>query len=422
MMASNPLLSTGTAARDAAGLLRLVGGEQRDAALFAAAKELRQSATDILAANALDVEEARIAGRPSAFLDRLQLAGERLEQTIAGMEQVAGLPDPLDGCIEEWSRPNGLLIRKVRVPLGVIGFVYESRPSVTCDAVALCVKSGNAVILRGGKESIRTNELMAKVIRAAFRKNGVPENAIQLLSSGDREEVKWLCALDGFVDVLIPRGGKGLVSTVVEFARMPVLKHLDGVCHTFVDAAADIQMAVKICDDAKTQRPGVCNAMETLLVHRAIAPEFLPSLGERMRARGVELRACGESASLLGGEIVPATEEDWRTEYEDLILSVRVVSDADEAIDHVNRYGSHHSDAIVTSDASTAQKFLDRVDSACVYWNCSTRFSDGQEFGFGAEVGIATDKIHARGPMGIRELTSYKYEIFGDGQVKQPDR
>lgn len=393
---------------------------------MAAASVLRGAVSELLAENALDVEESRVAGRSGAFLDRLQLTPDRLEQTIAGMEQVARLSDPLvdgqNGCAEEWVRPNGLRIRKVRVPLGVIGFVYESRPSVTCDAVALCVKSGNAVILRGGKESIRTNELMVRLIRMSFHNCGLPEDAVQLLSSGERSEVKWLCGLEGYVDVLIPRGGKGLVSTVVEFAKMPVLKHLDGVCHTFVDIAADVPMALAICDDAKTQRPGVCNAMETLLVHRGIASDFLPLLGERMRARGVELRGCAESSHWLGASTIAATEDDWRTEYEDLILSVKVVSDVEEAIEHVNRFGSHHSDATVTSDEETARKFLALVDSACVYHNCSTRFSDGEEFGFGAEVGIATDKIHARGPMGVRELTSYKYEVFGNGQVKDPTR
>ena len=422
MMHSNPLLSVGKAAQKAAGLLCRLSGVERSSALMAAAAELRNRSSDIIAANALDVEEARIAGRPAAFLDRLQLTSSRLEQTVSGMEQVVKLSDPIGDCLEEWTRPNGLRIRKVRVPLGVIGFVYESRPSVTCDAAALCVKSGNAVILRGGKESIRTNELMTGVIRSAFHSHGVPEDAVQLLSTGDREEVKWLCGLEGFVDVLIPRGGKGLVSAVVESAKMPVLKHLDGVCHTFVDAGAEMSMALSICDDAKTQRPGVCNTMETLLVHRDIASAFLPLAGVRLRERGVELRACPESASLLGVETIPATEEDWSTEYEDLILSVRLVADVNEAIEHVNRYGSHHSDSIVTADAPRAQQFLDRVDSACVYWNCSTRFSDGEEFGFGAEVGIATDRIHARGPMGIRELTSYKYEIFGNGQVKDPYR
>lgn len=422
MTSTNPLLSLGAAAKKAAGELALHAGEQRSAALVVAASKLRGASVELLAANALDVEESRVAGRPAAFLDRLQLTPERLEQTIAGMEQVAQLADPVGDCVEEWTRPNGLHIKKVRVPLGVIGFVYESRPTVTCDAVALCVKSGNAVILRGGKESIRTNELMVELIRASFRECGLPEDAVQLLSSGDREEVKWLCGLEAYVDVLIPRGGKGLVSTVVEFAKMPVLKHLDGVCHTFVDVAADRQMALRICDDAKTQRPGVCNAMETLLVHRGLASEFLPILGDKMRARGVELRGCAEALPLLGEGTIPATEDDWRTEYEELILSVKVVSGLDEAIEHINRYGSHHSDAIVTCDDAAARKFLAQVDSACVYHNCSTRFSDGQEFGFGAEVGIATDKIHARGPMGIRELTSYKYEIIGDGQVKDPHR
>ncbi|MEG1938536.1 MAG: glutamate-5-semialdehyde dehydrogenase [Akkermansia sp.] len=421
-MSDNPLLEAGKAAKSAASILLGCSHDLRCQALLNMAHLLEQSPCELLEANALDVKEARTTGKSEAFLDRLLLTPERLAQTIAGIRQVIQLPDPVGACMEEWSRPNGIQIKQVRVPIGVIGFIYESRGTVTCDAASLCLKSGNAVILRGGKESRRTNEIMAQLIREGIENAGLPKNAVQLLSSGNREEVKWLCGLEGYVDVLIPRGGKGLVSTVVEYARMPVLKHLDGICHTFVDESADLEMAVRICDDAKTQRPGVCNAMETLLVHRSIAPSFLPILVAKMQQRHVELRGCVESMPWLGDDAHQATETDWRTEYEDLILSVKIVSDVHEAITHINRYGSHHSDAILTNDEANSRLFMTMVDSACVYKNCSTRFSDGQEFGFGAEIGIGTDKLHARGPMALRELTTYKYEIFGEGQVKDPNR
>lgn len=298
----------------------------------------------------------------------------------------------------------------------------ESRGTVTCDAAALCLKSGNAVILRGGSESLRTNRALAEVLRAALKESAVPADAVQLLDSGSRDEVRQLCGLDSFLNVIIPRGGKGLIRAVTEYARVPVLKHLDGVCHVYVDAAADLEMAVNVLDDAKTQRPGVCNAAETLLVDAAAAERFLPMAAERMRLRGVECRVCERSRPFFGPEAIPAEEEDWSTEYEDLILSVKVVDGVRDAVEHINHYGSHHSDSIITEDERARDYFMNRVDSACVYHNCSTRFSDGEEFGFGAEIGIGTDKFHARGPMALRELTSYKYVIEGDGQMKDPSR
>lgn len=422
MSAENPLEPVGRAALAASREMLALGPEEKADALRRMAAAVRSAAPRVLQENALDMEEAGAAGRNAAFLDRLLLTPDRVERMAHGMEQVAELPDPVGDCIREWTRPNGLHISQVRVPLGVIGFIYESRGTVTCDAAALCLKSGNAVILRGGSESLRTNRVLAEVLRGALKESAVPVDALQLLASGSRDEVRQLCELDSYLNVIIPRGGKGLIRTVMEYARVPVLKHLDGVCHVYVDAAADLEMAVNILDDAKTQRPGVCNAAETLLVDAAVAERFLPMAAERMRLRGVECRVCGRSRPFFGPEAAAASEEDWSAEYEDLILSVKVVDGVRGAVEHVNRYGSHHSDSIVTEDAQARDYFMRRVDSACVYHNCSTRFSDGEEFGFGAEIGIGTDKFHARGPMALRELTSYKYVIEGSGQMKDPSR
>ena len=422
MTAENPLEPVGRAALAASREMLALGPEEKAEALRLMAAAVRAAAPRVLQENALDMEEAGAAGRNAAFLDRLLLTPDRVERMAHGMEQVAELPDPAGECIREWTRPNGLHISQVRVPLGVIGFIYESRGTVTCDAAALCLKSGNAVILRGGSESLRTNRVLAEVLRGALKESAVPVDALQLLASGSRDEVRQLCELDSCLNVIIPRGGKGLIRTVMEYARVPVLKHLDGVCHVYVDAAADLEMAVNILDDAKTQRPGVCNAAETLLVDAAVAERFLPMAAERMRLRGVECRVCGRSRPFFGPEVAAASEEDWSAEYEDLILSVKVVDGVCGAVEHVNRYGSHHSDSIVTEDAQSRDYFMRRVDSACVYHNCSTRFSDGEEFGFGAEIGIGTDKFHARGPMALRELTSYKYVIEGSGQMKDPSR
>lgn len=396
--------------------LAMMSNNERSDMLRRIAAEVRKEVQAIEMVNARDMEHARTAGKSVAFLDRMMLDAARIEAMAAGMEKVASLPDPIGEVMNEWLRPNGLKMSQVRVPIGVIGFIYESRPTVTCDAVALCIKSGNAVLLRGGSETIETNTKLMELIH-----RHVPQGMAQLIAGGGREEVIEMCQCEGSIDVIVPRGGKGLVRNVVAHAKMPVLKHLDGICHTYVQAEADFEMALDIVDDAKTQRPGVCNAMETLLVDRSIAASFLPLVENRMRLRGVELRACEESLPHLPSAHA-ATLEDWSTEYEDLILSVKIVDNMSEAIEHINHYGSHHSDAIITQNDALAELFLRSVDSACVYHNCSTRFSDGEEYGFGAEIGIGTDKIHARGPMGLRELTSYQYRVRGNGQTKDPSR
>lgn len=418
----NSLIEYGQNARAAAIAMQGLTTDRKNEALECMASLLEEDMPAILQANAEDMRLAREEGHNAAFLDRLYLDEARILQVIACVRKVVSLPDPAGKILEEWERPNGIRIRRVSVPIGVVGFIYESRGTVTCDAASLCVKAGNAVILRGGKESRRTNEIMIHSIRRALKGSGLPEDAVQLVAGGGRDEVRQLCELDDYVHVLIPRGGKGLVSAVSQYSRMPVLKHLDGICHTYIDASANLPMALDICDDAKTQRPGVCNAMETLLVCRTVAADFLPTLAARMKVRGVELRGCRESLPFLGDSAHAATEDDWKTEYEELILSVRVVDGVDEAIEHINCYGSHHSDAIVSEDPGAVRHFMTMVDSACVYHNCSTRFSDGDEFGFGAEIGIGTGKLHARGPMALRELTTYKYEIEGTGQLKDSER
>jgi glutamate-5-semialdehyde dehydrogenase len=336
----------------------------------------------------------------------------------AGVREVAALPDPCGEIIRQWTRPNGMQITKLRVPIGVVGIIYESRPNVTADAAVLCVKSGNACILRGGKEAIHSNAAIAKALSAGAVHAGLSADIVQLVPFTDREGVRLLAQMDRYLDVIVPRGGHALIEAVVEHARMPVIKHYHGVCHVYVDQAADLAMAEKIAVNAKCQRPGVCNAMETLLVHRAVAGEFLPSVAKALRDRGVELRGDKRTCEVLGADVKAATEEDWTTEYLDLILSIRVVDSLEQAIDHIEHYGSHHSDSIVTADEAAARKFLAAVDSAAVFWNVSTRFCDGGEFGFGAEIGISTDKLHARGPMGLEELTTYKYLVTGAGQVR----
>ena len=337
-----------------------------------------------------------------------------------GVRTVAELPDPVGEILKRWTRPNGIEISKVRVPIGVVGIIYESRPNVTSDAAVLCTKTGNATILRGGSESLRSNLAIATALRRGLAASGLPEDAILLIPRTDREAVRHLAQLDSYVDLIVPRGGTALIEAVVAHARMPVIKHYHGVCILFLDRAADPEMAVSIAVNAKCQRPGVCNAIETLLVHRAAALELLPRVAQTMWERGVELRGDAETCRLLGGhaQLRPASDEDWTTEFLDLRLAVKIVGDLDEAIGHIEAHGSHHSDAIVTEDAASAERFLNEVDSATVYWNASTRFTDGSEFGFGAEIGISTDKLHARGPMALEELTTYKYVIRGDGQVR----
>jgi glutamate-5-semialdehyde dehydrogenase len=407
----------GRQARAAAYLLAQLATADKDAILRAMAAAIRSATPELLAANALDLDAGAEKGLSVAMLDRLRLDTARIEAMAAGIEQVATLPDPVGQVMDSWQRPNGIRIEQVRVPIGTIGIIYESRPNVTADAAVLCFKTGNATILRGGSEAIHSNRAIAAALQAGGAAAGLPDHAIQLIPFTDRESVAALAQMDRWLDLIIPRGGKGLIETVVSLARMPVIKHYDGICHLYVDAAADFQMAVNLTVDSKTQKCGVCNALETLLVHREVAPAFLPQVAAALHAKRVELRGCPATRAVLT-DILPATEDDWSTEYLDLILSIKVVDSLDAAIAHINRYGSHHTDTIVTADAAAAERFLREVDSACVFHNVSTRFADGGEFGFGAEIGISTDKLHARGPMGLRELTSYQYRVRGDGQTK----
>lgn len=415
----------GRQARDAARDLNALPAARIDAGLQAMAAQLLAAQMDILNANAADVSDAKRAGRNPALVDRLTLTPERVAASAAGLRAIATLPHPTGKVLREWTQPNGLKISKVSVPLGVIGFIYESRPNVTVDAAGLCLKSGNAVILRGGSEALRSNVAIAAALQRGLKEAGLPPAAVQLVPVTDRDTVRLLGESVGVIDLLIPRGGKGLIETVVQSARVPVIKHFDGICAVYVDRAADLAMAEKIVVNAKCSRPGVCNAAETLLVHREVAGTFLPQAGEALLKHGVQLRlddaaraALGSVASQYPTLIKPGEKEDYRTEFLDLILAVKVVDDAAAAIAHIGANGSHHTDTIVTADAATAEQFLNGVDSAVVLWNASTRFNDGFEFGFGAEIGISTDKIHARGPMGLEELTSYKYVVRGSGQVR----
>ena len=401
------------AARDLAGL----DTAAKNGMLRLMASALRERRAEIRAANTVDMEAGRAAGLAPALLDRLLLTDARIEAMARGLEEVAALPDPVGATLAAWTRPNGLRIRKVRVPIGVIAIIYESRPNVTADAAALCFKSANAVILRGGREAAASNRAIAAVLRDGGAAGGMPRDAIQLVESLDREAVGELVRMTGRVDLAIPRGGEGLIRAVVEQARVPVIKHYKGVCHVYVDASADLAMAAAIVENAKCQRPGVCNAMECLLVQESVAPAFLPGLAARLAELGCAMRGDAAARRLVPA-MTPAAEEDWGREYLDLVLNVRLVAGLEEAIAHINRYGSHHSDAIVTREAAAAARFTQAVDSAAVYVNASTRFTDGGEFGMGAEMGISTDKLHARGPMGLEELTTYKYVVDGSGQVR----
>ncbi len=411
----------GSQARAAARVLATTPAARINAALEAMAKELLAAQPEILAANALDVAAAKANGQTAALVDRLTLNPERLAKCAAGLREVVALPSPVGEVLREWTQPNGLKMTKVRVPLGVIGFIYESRPNVTVDAAGLCLKSGNAVILRGGSEALRSNTAVAAALSRGLAAAGLPAAAVQLIPVADRDVVRLLGESVGVIDLLIPRGGKGLIETVVKSARIPVIKHYDGICTVYVDNDADLAMAEEVVLNSKVSRPGVCNAAETLLVHRDVAEVFLPQIGRALAAQGVQLRA--EPAALevlLRDEISAsaASEHDFRTEFLDLILAVKIVDNVEAAIEHIESHGSHHTDSIVTKDAATAEKFLNGIDSAVVLWNASTRFNDGHQFGFGAEIGISTDKLHARGPMGLEELTSYKYVVRGKGQVR----
>ncbi|MFN9773266.1 MAG: glutamate-5-semialdehyde dehydrogenase [Burkholderiales bacterium] len=393
----------------------------KDAALLAAAAAIRREAASLAAANAKDLEAARAAGHDAAFVDRLALTPKVIESMAVGLEQIAALPDPVGEISDMRFRPSGIQVGKMRVPLGVIGIVYESRPNVTIDAAGLCVKSGNATILRGGSEAIHSNRALAALVREGLEAAGLPADAVQLIDTTDRAAVGALISSPEWVDVIVPRGGKSLIERISAEARVPVIKHLDGICHVYVDAAADLDRAIRICDNAKTQRYSPCNTMETLLVDREIAPRLLPPLCAIYAAKGVELRGCDATREILstaGLSCVPATETDWTTEYLAPILSIRVVDGLDAAIDHIERWGSRHTDAIVTEDHSRAMRFVREVDSSSVMINASTRFADGFEYGLGAEIGISTDKLHARGPVGLEGLTSLKWVVFGSGQVR----
>ena len=391
--------------------------KKKNAVLLAMADALNAQRVLIKDANAKDIAQAQANGLSAAMIDRLTLTDARIDGMIKGVREVAALPDPVGKKIWKRTRPNGLVIEKKRVPLGVVAIIFESRPNVTADAAVLCIKTSNAVILRGGKEALHSNLAIAGALQQGGASAGLPQHAVQLIGTTDREAVRELVQMDDRVDVVIPRGGESLIRAVMEHARIPVLKHYKGVCHVFVDRTADLDKAVAIVENAKCQRPSACNAMETLLVHRDVAAAFLPMIADLAARRNVELRGCPATCALLPSA-VPATEASWTTEYLDLILSVRVVDGVGAAIAHINTYGSHHSDAILTDTARNAKKFLNEVDSAAVYVNASTRFTDGGEFGMGAEMGISTDKLHARGPMGLEELTTYKYVVTGDGQLR----
>jgi glutamate-5-semialdehyde dehydrogenase len=417
------VLDLGKRARAAARSLARMSTERKNAALLAMADQLNASTGAIRRANAEDVEKATADELSLSMIDRLRLDEKSIQRMADSIREVAALKDPTGKVIAEWTRPNGLHISKVRVPIGVIGIIYESRPNVTSDAAVLCTKTGNAVILRGGSESIHSNVAIAEALRAGAARAGLPEDSILLIPKTGRAAVRHMAEMDQYIDLIVPRGGRALIETVVSYARMPVIKHYLGVCIAYVDREADLDMAVRIVINAKTQRPGVCNAIETVIVHREIAAPFFKKIGPILAQKKVQIRADFDSfhqLSALGYDLLcPARDEDWTTEYLDLILAVRTVDNIENAIAHVDKCGSHHSDVIITRDVARAEKFLNEVDSATVYWNASTRFTDGAEFGFGAEIGISTDKLHARGPMALEELTTYKYVIRGEGQIRE---
>jgi glutamate-5-semialdehyde dehydrogenase len=408
----------GTAAREAAQSLALASAEAKGAALRAAAGELRAQAAAIVEANKRDLAAAREAGRPASYLDRLALDARRIDGVAKGLEEIAALPDPVGAVIAEWTRPNGLKIQRVRVPLGVVGIVYESRPNVTADAGALCLKAGNAAILRGGSDGHHSSLAIHACLKRGLAAAGLPEAAVQLVPTTDRAAVGlMLGGLNGAIDVIVPRGGKSLVARVQEEARVPVFAHLEGLCHTYVDGSADLEMARRIVVNAKMRRTGVCGATETLLVDRAAPAGHLPALVKALLDAGCEVRG-DAAAGKADARVKPATEQDWSTEYLDAIISAKVVDGVDGAIAHIRRYGSQHTDSIVAADQAAAERFLTRLDSAVVLHNASTQFADGGEFGMGAEIGIATGRLHARGPVGVEQLTTFKYVVRGTGQVR----
>ena len=404
-------------AREASFQVARLSSAVKDRALGLMADGLIEKQDFLLAENRKDLERAENEGLSKAMLDRLALTEAGIEAIAEGLREIALLPDPVGEVIKMWRRPNGLVVGKMRIPLGVIGIIYEARPNVTADAAGLCLKGGNAVVLRGGSEAIHSNRAIGGVLQEAMEKAGISPAAVQVIPHTEREGVEEMLKMEEYIDVIIPRGGEGLIRFVVEHSRIPVIKHYKGVCHVFVDASAELAMALEICFNAKVQRPGVCNAMETLLVHKEVAPSFLPPVAERLQEAGVELRGCSRTRHILP-DVKEATEEDWHAEYLDLILAVKVVDDIGEAIDHIGRYGSQHTEAIITSDYANAQRFLRDVDSSTVLVNASTRFSDGYQLGLGAEIGISTTKLHAFGPMGVEDLTTTKFIIYGDGQIR----
>ncbi len=411
------MLTMGKKAVIAAHGMGKIGDGPKRRVLEDMALALETQRPSIAEANEKDLRSAVEKGLSEAKIDRLKLSDKVLGEMAEGLKQVASLPDPVGEITRMWTRPNGLRVGRMRIPLGVIGIIYESRPNVTVDAAALCIKAGNAVILRGGSEAFHSNRRLAEILRGCLGRNGLPEDAVQFVGTTDRDAVLDMLKLEEYIDVMIPRGGEDLIRFVAEHARMPVLKHYKGVCHVYVDEDADIEMATRICINAKVQRPGVCNAMETLLVHEGIAERFLPRMAAAFRAEGVELRGCERTRRLVPG-CVPATEEDWYAEYLDLILAVKVVDGMDQAIDHITAYGSHHTEAIVTENLDRAHRFLQEVQSSLVLVNASTRFNDGFQLGLGAEIGISTSRLHAFGPMGVEELTTTKFIALGNGQLR----
>ena len=408
----------GESAAKAARFLANLGTDEKNKILSEMAQALLDSKDLIIKANSKDLIEAKKARLSNALIDRLMLNAQRIQDMAQGLMNVAKLQDPVGNEIKSWNVSSGLKIHKVRVPIGVIAIIYESRPNVTADCIGLCFKAGNSVILRGGSEALNSNIAIFKAIEGVIKKNKFPSGAVNLIATRDRKAIDMLLKLNDYIDLVMPRGGEALIKNVVRKSRIPVIKHYKGICHVYVDDYADLNMAEKICFNAKVQRPGVCNAMESMLVHCDVAARFLPSMLKKFKESGVEIRGCPLTQKICKDKIKPVTEKDFCTEYLDLILSVKVVASIEEAIEHINTYGSHHSDAIITEDMNNAREFLKKVDSACVYVNASTRFTDGGQFGMGSEIGISTDKLHARGPMALEELTTYKYIVYGNGQIR----
>ncbi|MBA7491534.1 Gamma-glutamyl phosphate reductase [subsurface metagenome] len=418
MSVKDYVLKKAKEAKKASRKLASLSGEVKNRALTEMARELLKNSPRIIKENRKDINLARDKRLSTAFIDRLTLNSSRISQMARGLEEVTNLPDPVGKIIKKWRRPNGLKISKVRVPLGVIGIIYESRPNVTVDAAGLCLKSGNSVILRGGSEAINSNIILANLLSRAAQKTGVPQGSIQLIETTERKAVGAMLALSEYINLIIPRGGEELIRRVTEDSKIPVIMHYKGLCHIYVDKDADLEMAQKICYNAKVQRPGVCNAMETLLVHKDISRAFLPPMVKKFKKAGVEIRGCERTRKIFP-RAKRARKKDWETEYLDLILSIKTVSNFKSAVEHIDKYSSQLSEAIISENYSTARKFLQEVDSACVYVNASTRFTDGNQFGLGAEIGISTQKLHARGPVALEELTTYKYIVFGEGQIRE---